>query len=181
MDVKEKLKSIDMKNIVIVAVIIAVIIAAILGITALGSKPNKKKAEEIVKNYLEAMSDGDGDKMLELIDDKGYIIFNEYGEKKFDKKYKDAKKYVNNYLEEKKYDDLEDATKDIAKKFENNNKYYKYDFKEIVSIEKSSKSKKIIIVKAKVKQKTDYATNNNTIKLYLVKVKSQFKVVGVEM
>ena len=166
-------------------VAIIILIVAIVFIIGALSKPSKKVSEELVKDYLTAVNDVDGEKFTDLIDLNGYIIYKEEDAKKFDKKYKDKDKYLKNYMKDKNHDDKSDVESKIADTFENNNsyKYKEYTFKEITSIKKSSKSKKIVVIKAKVKTKTKYSDTSETsnLKLYVIKVSGEYKIVGAEL
>ena len=162
--------------------LVALIIIIIL-IATLAGKPNKKEAEKIVKDFLEAMNDADEEKFIKAIDTEGFIIFNEEGEKKFDKKYNDKKKYIKEYLENEDIDDLEEAEEDLASAFKSSYRYSstEYSLNEISSTEKSSKSKKIKIIKAKLKAKGSYSTDNKTVKFYVIKVSGKYKIVGIDL
>lgn len=161
---------------------IIVIIALIVG---LSGKPSKGKAQDLVKSYLSAVENADEDKFEKIIDTKGYIIFKEEEEKKFDTKYKNKDKYIKDYLEDRDYDDLSDAKDSILSSLKSRYSYSskEYSLKEITSIKKSSKSKKISIIKAKVKVKSKYSSTSDTknLKLYVVKVDGQYKVVGADL
>ena len=89
-------------------IMILLIVIIILIISALG-KPSKKAAEKIVNTYIAAMNDDDGEKAMEVTDAEGYIIFKEYGEKKFDKNYKKKKEYLKDYYDRNDLEDKEDA------------------------------------------------------------------------
>ena len=162
---------------VIAVIIIAIIIACFAG------KPSKSKAEDIIKDYLSAINDKSEDELAKVIDTKGYIVYKEEGEKKFDKKYND-KKYIKNYLEDNNFDELSDAEKSITKVLKG--KYYysrEYSLKEITSIKKSDKSKKIKVIKAKLKVKYDSSSSSSTVnlKLYVIKVDGEYKVINAEI
>lgn len=165
------------------ALIVLIIVIAL--IVSMAGKPSKSKAEELVKSYLKAINDSDEDKFGDLIDTKGYIIFSEEDEKKFDSKYKEKDSYIKKYLDDKNYDDLSDAEDYILSQIANKYSYsYKeYSLKEIASVEKSSKSSKIKVIKAKVKVKSSYSTSSDTktLKLYVIKVDGKYKVVGSEL
>ena len=158
--------------------IIAIIIACFAG------KPSKSKSEEIIKDYLAAINDKSEDEFAKVIDTKGYIVYKEEGEKKFDKKY-DDKKYIKNYLEDNNFDELSDAESSITTTLKNKNKYSskEYSLEEITSIKKSSKSKKIKIIKAKLKVKSSYSSSSDTanLKLYVIKVDGKYKVINAEI
>lgn len=164
--------------------IIALIAIIIFVIGALG-KPSKKVSEQLVKDYLEAVNDDDGDKFTDLIDLSGYVIYKEEDLKKFDNKYKDKEKYLKKYMEEKSYDEKADVKDAIAKTFKNNSSYKhnEYSLKEITSIKKSEKSKKVVVIKAKVKSKSKYYDSTDTVnlKMYVVKVSGEYKIVGAEL
>lgn len=163
---------------VVAIIIIAIIIACFAG------KPSKSKSEEIIKDYLAAINDKSEDEFAKVIDTKGYIVYKEEGEKKFDKKY-DDKKYIKNYLEDNNFDELSDAESSITTTLKNKNKYSskEYSLKEITSIKKSSKSKKIKIIKAKLKVKSSYSSSSDTanLKLYVIKVDGKYKVINAEI
>ncbi len=165
------------------ALIVFIILIAL--ILSMAGKPSKSKSEELVKSYLKAINDSDEDKFGDLIDTKGYIIFNEEGEKKFDRKYKEKDTYIKKYLDDKNYDDISDAEDYILSQVSSKYSYsYKeYSLKEIASVEKSSKSSKIKEIKAKVKVKSSYSTSSDTktLKLYVIKVDGKYKVVGSEL
>lgn len=165
-----------------VALLALILIIVILVVFA--GKPSKSEAEKLVKKYLQAATDGDGDKFSEIIDTEGYIIYKEEGVKKFDKKYKDKKKYLKEYYEDNDLEGLSDAEDWVATTFEN--RYYtyytsrEYTLKEIVSIEKLNSSKKLKVIKAKVKVDNGYSKDTQTMKFYVMKVKGKYKIVGVE-
>lgn len=163
---------------VVVLIIIAIVIACFAG------KPSKSKSEEIIKDYLAAINDKSEDEFAKVIDTKGYIVYKEEGEKKFDKKY-DDKKYIKNYLEDNNFDELSDAESSITTTLKNKYKYSskEYSLKEIASIKKSSKSKKIKIIKAKLKVKSSYSSSSDTanLKLYVIKVDGKYKVINAEI
>lgn len=163
--------------------VVIVVIAIVLLICAIG-KPSKSKSKEIIEDYLKAVNEDDSDLYAKLIDAKGYIIFNEEGEKKFDKKYK-SKNYISNYLEDKSYDDLSDAKDAIVQKFKSKYMYLskEYSFKELTEVKKSNKSKKIYIIKAKLKVKSSYSSSSDTtnLKLYVIKVDGKYKVINAEI
>ena len=163
---------------VVVLIIIAIVIACFAG------KPSKSKSEEIIKDYLAAINDKSEDEFAKVIDTKGYIVYKEEGEKKFDKKY-DDKKYIKNYLEDNNFDELSDTESSITTTLKNKYKYSskEYSLKEITSIKKSSKSKKIKIIKAKLKVKSSYSSSSDTanLKLYVIKVDGKYKVINAEI
>ena len=163
--------------------VLLIIILAIIFISMAG-KPSKSKSEELVKDYLKAVNDDDADEFAKLIDVKGYIIFNEESEKKFDKKYKN-KNYINDYLKDNNYDELSDVKDAISSKFKNKYTYSskEYSLKEITEVKKSTKSKKVKIIKAKVKVKTSYSSSTDTanLKLYVIKVDGKYKIVSAEL
>lgn len=165
-------------------IVLVLIIALIVGISG---KPSKSKSEELVKSYLKAVQEADEDKFEKLIDAKGYIIFQEEGEKKFDKKYKDKEKYIKDYLKDKNYDDITEAKDSIISSFKSKYSYYynskEYSLKEITSVKKSNRSKKIVEIKAKVKVKSSYSSSSDTknLKLYVLKVDGEYKVIGAEL
>ena len=162
---------------VIALIIIAIVIACFAG------KPSKSKAEDVIKDYLSAINDRSEDEFAKVIDTKGYIVYKEEGEKKFDKKYND-KKYIKNYLEDNNFDELSDVEKSITKALKG--KYYssrEYSLKEITSIKKSDKSKKIKVIKAKLKVKYSSSSSSSTVnlKLYVIKVDGEYKVINAEI
>lgn len=163
---------------VVILLIIVLVVISLLG------KPSKKQSEKLIKDYLSAINDKDGDEYIKLIDTKGYIVFKEESEKKFDKKYKD-KNYIKKYLKDNSYEDISDVEDSISSEFKSKYGYYsrEYSFKEISEIKKSGKSKKIKIIKAKVKTKSKYSSNSDTVnlKLYVIKVDGNYKIVGAEM
>ena len=165
-----------------IAVVAIIILAIIIACSA--GKPSKSKSEEIIKDYLAAINDKSEDEFAKVIDTKGYIVYKEEGEKKFDKKY-DDKKYIKNYLEDNNFDELSDAESSITTTLKNKNKYSskEYSLKEITSIKKSSKSKKIKIIKAKLKVKSSYSSSSDTanLKLYVIKVDGKYKVINAEI
>lgn len=163
--------------VIIVAVIIAIIVIAI----NVHNKPNEEKAKSVVETYVQAMSDGDGEKMINLIDLEGYIIFNKNGEKDFDENYKNKSELINNYLSEKNYSDLNGASQKISSDFENVYGYYSYTVNEITSIEKSDKSKNLIVVRCKVQLKSNRYSTVNSARFYLLKNNGDYKVVGIDM
>ena len=77
---------------------------------------------------------------------------------------------------------LNDIKDDIADEFEDTYKYtsYQCSLDKITSIEKSEKSKKIVIIRAKVKCKTTYTSTTDTYKFYVVKVNGKYRIVNVE-
>lgn len=165
-------------------IVLIIVIALIIGMLG---KPSKSKSEELVKSYLKAVEEADGDKFEKLIDVKGYIIFQEEGEKKFDAKYKDKEKYIKKYLNDKNYDDVSEAKESIVSSFKSKYSYYysskEYSLKEITSVKKSNRSKKISVIKAKVKVKRSSSSSSDTknLKLYVVKVDGEYKVIGADL
>ncbi|MBP3502755.1 MAG: hypothetical protein J6K42_04685 [Clostridia bacterium] len=165
-------------------IVLVIVIALIVGMLG---KPSKRKSEELVKSYLKAVEEADGDKFEKLIDTRGYIIFQEEGEKKFDAKYKDKDKYIKKYLKDKNYDDISDATDSIVSSFKSKNSYYysskEYTLKEMTSVKKSNRSKKIVEIKAKVKVKRSSSSSSDTknLKLYVIKVDGEYKIIGAEL
>lgn len=165
----------------LVLLIVILAIALILNL----NKISKGDAEKLVKSYITAVNDKDGEKYLGLVDTKGYIIFKEEGEKKFKEKYKDKDKYIKKYMSSNDYDDFEDVEYDVEKNFKSLYRYSsnEYSFKEIKEIKKSEKSSNIVVVKAKIKVKSKYstATDNKTLVLYTVKVNGKYKIIGEEI
>lgn len=162
--------------------IIFIVIIAML----IGGKPNKKTSEKLVNEYLSALEDSDGEKLRDIIDIEGYLIFSEEDEKGFDKAYKNKKETIKDLIKDIDDDDVEDINdmeEMVIKAFERTNKYYsrEYDLKEISEINKSSKSKKIFVIKSKVKVKSSYSTDTKTLKLYVIKSGKGYKIVGTEM
>lgn len=190
-DVKEKKKAMSPKTKKIImfsaigAVALILIIAAIIVLVNISGKPSKSKAESLVKDYLKAVNDDDDEKFAKLIDVKGYIIFKEEEEKKFDKKYKEKEDYIKDYLKDNDYDDLSEAKDTITRNFKSKYSYssYEYSIKEITEVKKSNKSKKISIIKAKVKAKSSYSSLSDTknLKLYVIKADGGYKIVGAEL
>ena len=165
-----------------VALIALILIIVLLG--AFAGKPSKSEAEKLVKNYLQAATDDEADQFADVIDTEGYIIYKEEGVKKFDKKYKDKKKYLKDYYEDHNLDGLSEAKDKVAETFEN--KYYtyysskEYTLKEITSIEKLNSSKKLKVIKAKVKVKYSSTSDTQSMKFYVMKVNGKYKIVAVE-
>lgn len=165
-------------------IVLITIIALIIGMLG---KPSKSKSEELVKSYLKAVEEADGDKFEKLIDVKGYIIFKEEGEKKFDAKYKDKDKYIKKYLKDKNYDDISEAKDSIVSSFKSKYSYSynskEYSLKEITSVKKSNRSKKISEIKAKVKVKRSSSSSSDTknLKLYVLKVDGEYKIIGADL
>ena len=165
-----------------VALIALILIIVLLG--AFAGKPSKSEAEKLVKNYLQAATDDEADQFADVIDTEGYIIYKEEGVKKFDKKYKDKKKYLKDYYEDHNLDGLSEAKDKVAETFEN--KYYtyysskEYTLKEITSIEKLNSSKKLKVIKAKVKVKYSSTSDTQSMKFYVMKVNGKYKIVDVE-
>ncbi|MBO5348327.1 MAG: hypothetical protein J6A89_00675 [Clostridia bacterium] len=164
------------------AVLIILVIALAL-IIGMSGKPNQSTSQDLVKSYLKAVEDADGDKFEKLIDANGYIIFKEEGEKKFDTKYKDEEKYIKSYLKDEDYEDIDEATDSLVSSFESRYSYdsKEYSLKEITAIQKSNRSKKIAEIKAKVKVKSSYSTDTKNLKLYVLKVDGEYKVIGAEL
>lgn len=166
-----------------VALIVLIVIIAL--VAGLSGKPSKGKSEELVKSYLKAVQEADDEKFENLIDVKGYIIFKEEGEKKFDAKYKDKETYIKKYLKDKNYDDVSEAKDSISSSFKSRYSYSskEYSLKEITSIKKSNRSKKICEIKAKVKAKSSYSSSSDTknLKLYVMKVDGKYKIIGAEL
>lgn len=163
-------------------VLVTILTLAIFFIGSTLGKPSKKNAQKIINVYLDAINQNDGSKAISIIDAEGYTIFSDVGEKKFDKTYNNKKEYMEEYFEDNNCDDLEELENSIADSFEGIYKYnsYKYTLKRIVSIEKSSKSKKIVVIEAKVKKKNSYTSNTETKIFYLMKVKGSYKIICVE-
>lgn len=180
---KEVTKDNKKKNIILFSAIGGVVLIALIVILCIclaGGKPSKKQAENLVEEYTKALENSDEYDILDLIDTKGYIIFNEEGEKSFNKKYKEKDDYIKRYLKKNDLDDIEEAEEKIYKSIKSKN-YYKYSLKEISSIKKSSKCNKIVIIKAKVKAKSSYSTDTKTLRLYVIKVSGKYKIVGSEV
>ena len=187
-DVEKNLNDEKKKKIMLFSIIGGVtilLLILIIVIFSMMSKPSKNKAENLVKNYLKAVNEHDGEKLSKILDIKGYIIFNEEDEKKFDKNYKNKEKYIKDYVDEKNYDDLADAKESILKKFESRYSYSskEYTLKEVTEVKKSNRSKKIYVIKGKVKVKSTYysTTDTKNIKLYVIKADGEYKVVGAEL
>ena len=167
----------------VVAVILSILlIVGIVAIAKNAGKPSKKQAEKIVESYLEAINDEDEDALLSQIDVDGYVILKEEKEKKFDKKYKDKSSYINKYMDKNNVDDIEEIEDDVIKNegyvFSS---YYDYSFKELSSVKKSSKSGKISVIKAKIKQESSYSKDTKTLTLYVIKSSGKYKVVGSKL
>lgn len=191
--VKEEKKSINMddktKKIILFSAIgvasVVLLIGIIIFIVGLFGKPSKSVATDLVKDYLEAINDKDSEKFEKLIDVKGYVIYKEEGLKKFDSKFKEKDKYINKYMNDKGYEDIDEVKSSVSKSFKTKYQYdsKEYSFKEIVKIEKSTKSKKTVVIKAKIKakRKNSDSSDTKTMKMYVTKVDGKFKVVGVEI
>ena len=166
----------------VVGGIVLIIIILAVTIFLICAKPSKKTAEKIVKSYLGAIEDYDGARWLSLIDSKGYIIYQKEGESKFNEKYKDKEDYINKYLDDNFYDDMDDAEDEISSDFVRSYKYdlRDYEFKEISYIKKSKKSDKLFQIKAKVKVKSSYSTDIKNLILYTIKVDGKYKIVDAE-
>lgn len=163
--------------------LIAIILVIVL-ISAFAGKPSKSEAEKLVKKYLQAATDDEAEQFADIIDTEGYIIYKEEGVKKFDKKYSNKKKYLKDYYEDHNLDGLSEAKDEVAETFEN--RYYtyysskEYTLKEITSIEKLNSSKKLKVIKAKVKVKYSSTSDTQTMKFYVMKVDGKYKIVAVE-
>lgn len=173
-------------KIIIISVIAAIVaILLIVGIVALvknAGKPNKSQAKKVVESYIDAINEDDNDELIKQIDVDGYVIFKEEKESKFDKKYKKKSSYIKDFMEDNDIDDREELDEMVTKNegyvFSS---YYEYSLKEITSIKKSSKSSKISVIKAKVKQESSYSKNTKTLTLYVIKEKGKYKVVGSKL
>lgn len=164
-------------GLIALAIIITIIIVAI----NIHNKPNEEKAKSIVESYIQAMSEGNGEKMLSVIDKEGYIIFNKVEEKNFDENYKKKSDFISNYLSENKYSDLNAASQKISSDFENVYGYYTYTLNEITSIENSERSKNLIVVRCKVQLKSNRYSTVNSAKFYILKNNGDYKIVGIDM
>jgi len=115
----------------------------------------------------------------------GYVILSEEGEKKFDNKYKEKGSYVKkfmskNYIDDK--DELGDRIFDQEKStFNISYGSYEYSLKEITSVKKSTKSKKVAIIKAKVSKKSSYDKDTINVRFYVIKTDGKYKIVGTEI
>ncbi|MBP3707951.1 MAG: hypothetical protein J6J36_05020 [Clostridia bacterium] len=185
---KKKKKIILFSSIAGVAVLLLILIIVL--VVNLTGKPNKKTSEALVKDFLEAVNDKDGDEFVKLVDTKGYVIFNEEKESKFNDKYKKKDEYFKRYQKKNNFDDAEDVDDSIASSFKSSvssklGSQYSYtdcecSLKEIAEISKSKKSSKLIVIKAKVKVKSTYSTDVKTLRLYTVKSSGEYKIVGYE-
>ena len=170
-----------------VALLLILIIVLVVNLTG---KPNKKTSEALVKDFLEAVNDKDGDAFVELVDAKGYVIYNEEKESKFNDKYKKKDDYFKKYQKKNNLDDAGDVDDFIAKSFKSSvssklgSQYsyanYECSLKEITDINKSKKSNKLITIKAKVKVESTYSTDVKTLRLYTIKSSGKYKIVGYE-
>lgn len=169
-------------SVVGVVALIFVIVGIVVCANVFG-KPSKNQAKKLAQSYISAINDKDDDALIKLIDADGYVIFKEEKESKFDSKYKDRSSYIKKYLDKNNIDDREELEEKIAKEEINNARpsYYEYSFKEITDIKKSSKSSKIIVIKAKVSQKTSYDKESKVLRLYVMKVSGKYKVIGSEI
>lgn len=187
-DAKKKKKIILFSSIAgAVALLLILVIVLLVNLTG---KPNKKTSENLVKDFLEAVNDKNGDDFVKLVDSKGYAIFNEEKESKFNEKYKKKDEYFKRYQKKNDFDDAEDVDDFIASKFKSSissqlGSQYTYSscecsLREITDISKSKKSNKLIIIKAKVKIKSTYSSDVKTLRLYTTKTDGKYKIVGYE-
>ena len=162
--------------------LIAIIAVVIILVNVLG-KPSKSQAQKIAESYISALNDKDEDALAKLIDADGYVIFKEEKESKFDTKYKEKNSYIKKYMDKNNIDDKDELEEKIAKEEYSNARasYYEYSFKEITDVKKSSKSSKIIVIKAKVNKKTSYDKESKVLRLYVMKVSGKYKIVGTEI
>lgn len=181
----ENIVKVDTKKKIFIAggsiLAVVAIIALIFIIINISNKPNKEKAKTLVENYVSAMSEGNGEKMLGLIDSEGYIIFNENKEKTFDENYKKKTDFINDYLNKNSLSDMNAATQKIKTDFENVYGYYTYTINEITSIENSEKSKNLIVVRCKVQLKSNRYSTVNSARFYILKNNGEYKIVGMDM
>ena len=187
-DVEKKKKIILFSSIAGAAVLLLILIIVL--VVNLTGKPNKKTSEALVKDFLEAVNDEDGDEFVKLVDTKGYVIFNEEKESKFNDKYKKKDEYFKRYQKKSNFDDAEDVDNFIDNSFESTigsqlGSQYLYtdckcSLKEITEINKSKKSSKLVIIKAKVKIKSEDSTDVKTLRLYTIKSSGEYKIVGYE-
>src|SRR5574344_1742524 len=169
---KNILNNIPKKNLFIIGgiVLAIIVIISVICITIyMCNKPNKDKAKQVVEEYIAAMTEGNGEKMISTIDSEGYIIFKEDKEKNFDKNYKNKSDFVNNYLAKNEISDLNLAKQRISAEFESKFGYYKYSMNEITGIDNSDVSKNIIIVRCKIELRSNRYNTLNTARFYLLK------------
>lgn len=189
----EEKKDVKKNKIVLYSVIggiisVVAILAIVLIIILTNGKPSKKVSKKLVEDFVEAVNDKDGDAFAELIDVKGYVIFNEEKESKFNEKYKKKDEYFNKYKKKNDFDDTDDVIDSISTNFENSisqefgGAYTKYEckFKDIESVKKSKKSSKIYTIKAKVKVSAYSKDTTKALRLYTVKDGGKYKIVGYE-
>lgn len=172
------------KIIVVLTMFFLIITLLILSIVCLAKyidKPSKKTATKLVETYLEAINENDGTVAMSVIDAEGYAIYEAEGEAGFDKTYKKKKLFFEEYYEDNDYEGLEDYKDHLSDSFENNHKYnsYEYSLGKIISIEKSKDSKKIYIIKVKVKKQSSYTFNSETMKFYVIKINGKYKIIGM--
>lgn len=185
----EKKKKIILFSSIAGAATLLLILIVVLVVNLTG-KPNKKVSEALVKDFLEAVNDKDGDAFVKLVDAKGYVIYNEEKESKFNEKYKKKDDYFKKYQKKNNLDDAGEVDDFIAGAFKSSvssklgSQYsyagYECSLKEITEINKSKKSNKLITIKAKVKVKSTYSTDVKTLRLYTIKSSGKYKIVGYE-
>lgn len=170
---------------VIISIIIAIVVIALIGVSIIiyniMSKPSEKKATELINTYIQAMTEADGQLMIQNFDVEANTILEQEGERKFAKNYKDKDEYIQKYLKENNYENIDELKNNVVTKFESSYGYYQYELKEIKSIEKSDKCKKIIVVRAKVKLQSKYYSRVDTARFYLLKVDGQYKIIDAEI
>lgn len=168
---------------VIGSVVVVALIAIIIILANVLSKPSKGEAKKIAQSYISAINDKDKDALLKTIDSDGYIIFKEEGEKKFNEKYKEKSQYIRKYMDKNNLDDSDDLDKQVLKDFNTDLKYssFNYTVKEVTDVKKSSKSNKLVLIKAKVRVESSYVDTTKVLRLYVTKVKGKYKIVSAEL
>lgn len=161
--------------------IVVLLILSIIFVAKALDKPSKKTSEKLVEKYLEAINENDGSIAMSVIDAEGYLIYSKEGEPEFDKVYKKRKEYLEEFYEDNDYEGIEDYKDSLSDDFENKHRYnlYRYTLGKIISIEKSKDSKKISTIKVKVKKKSNYTVNVETMKFHVIKVNGQYKIIGM--
>lgn len=162
-------------------ILIGIIIAIIVICINIAGRPNEEKATQVVNEYILAMTEGNGEKMLATIDTEAYVIFDEKGTRDFDETYNNKSEFISEYLQINELADSYELTQKVKSDFENVYGYYEYTVKEITGIQNVSSSDNLILVKAKVQLKSNRYSSENNAKFYILKNNGDYKIVGMDM
>ena len=86
-------------------------------------------------------------------------------------------------MDKNNLDDSDDLDKQVLKDFNTDLKYssFNYTVKEVTDVKKSSKSNKLVLIKAKVRVESSYVDTTKVLRLYVTKVKGKYKIVSAEL